>query len=1034
LTVAGVLFLTLLIGIAAATLAAAFHVWFRQPVPGSRTALLISLAGAEWLLCYAAELMSVGVQAKNFWNQMQYVGIVTVIPAWVAFVIQYSGHERWLTWRTVALMIIEPLIVLLLVFTNSAHGLIWRGVDPAQVGYLTILHRPHGIGYWVHSVYSYGIYLFAIWLLLRMLAHAHHLYRRQVRALLIASSIPVAANLAMWADLSPAPYVDLTVLSFPIASGILMWSIVRLRVGDLLPVARGLVVERMSDGVIVLDRRDRIVDLNLVAQRMIGESPGVLGQPVGERWPDWPGLSPTPEGETASREVRLGPEGQQRIHDMRVTPLFDWRNRFSGRIVVLRDITARKQTEESLKRHAAQLEALRDVGLELASELELDIVIHSIVARAIELVNAEAGGLFLVRPERGVLELTTVVGSGNLPPPGSTLEPGGGMAGKIWASGKPCIVGNYQEWDGRSSSFTPYDLHSSVGVPICWGDQCLGVLNINTTHPRAFSQNDVELLSLFATQSAIAIRNAQLLKTEREQRELAEALEEAASAVGSTLDPDQVLDRILEQVARVVSGDAFNIMLIEDDIARVVRSRGYDRFDLQDLIPALRFRIVEVPGLRWMMESRKPIVVPDTRADPEWIQVSEMDWLRSYVGAPILVGGATVGFLNVDGIRSGQFGAADMRRLEAFANHVAAAIENARLYQELQQYADQLEQRVQERTAEVQAQYAQLEAILRSAADGIIVADAAGDVLQANPVAETWLYETLSAEDADRLHWTMRRLVGQASDRPKEVLELTEFDLELRVAPISEPGMEAAAAVVTIHDITHLKALERMKSRFVTNVSHELRTPVTAIKLYVELMRRSPEEWQRYLDVLEREADQQARLVENILRVSRADAGQLPLKLRPVQLERLSQQVVTHHQFLARRSELTLEHRWEEQVVAMADPDQLNVVLNNLVRNAIQYTPPGGEVTVVTGQQSLNSDQWATVTVSDTGVGIPEDELPRIFDRFFRGKRPQDMQSPGTGLGLAIVKETIAQHGGNVTVESTPDQGTTFTVWLPLAE
>lgn len=738
MTISGAFFLILLVATAAATVAAALYVWSRQPVPGSRTAVLIAIAGAEWLLAYAAELMSVEVQTKIFWNQMQYLGIATVIAAWVAFILQYSGHERWLTWRTVALMSIEPLVVLLLVFTNSAHGLIWRGLDPTQTGYLTILRRPHGVGYWIHSAYSYGIYLFAIWLLLRMVTHSRHLYRRQVRALLVASLIPIIANLAMWARLSPAPYIDLTALSFPIASGILTWSIVRLRVGDIVPVARGLVVERMSDSVIVLDRRDRVVDLNEAAQRMIGASPRrIVGHPVAQVWPGWPDLSPASDDRAALQEVELGPEGQQQTYDVRITPLIDWRGRRGGRIVVMRDITHRKETENALRRHAAQLEALRDVGLELASELELDLVIHSIVARAIELVDAEAGGLFLVRPKRDVLELTTVVGSGNLPPIGSTLEPDAGMAGKVWTTCEPRIVQDYQDWEGRSLSFTGYALHSTVGVPICWGDQCLGVLNVNTTQPRAFSQADVELLSLFATQSAIAIRNAQLLRTEREQRELAEALEEAAAAVGSTLDPDQVLDRILEQVARVVSGDASNVMLIEEGTARVVRWRGYDRFGMQDLVPSLRFRIADVSGLERMAANKAPILVPDTRTDPEWMQVPEMGWLRSYVGAPILVAGKTVGFLNVDGTRPGQFSTDDMRRLEAFANHVAAAIENARLYQELQEHAGQLEQRVQERTAEVRAQYAQLEAILRSAADGIVVANVAGDVFQTNPVAET---------------------------------------------------------------------------------------------------------------------------------------------------------------------------------------------------------------------------------------------------------------------------------------------------------
>jgi signal transduction histidine kinase len=120
--------------------------------------------------------------------------------------------------------------------------------------------------------------------------------------------------------------------------------------------------------------------------------------------------------------------------------------------------------------------------------------------------------------------------------------------------------------------------------------------------------------------------------------------------------------------------------------------------------------------------------------------------------------------------------------------------------------------------------------------------------------------------------------------------------------------------------------------------------------------------------------------------------------------------------------------------MALVDPDQVMQVLNNLVENGIHYTPEGGKVTISTGREEADGRVWATVTVTDTGMGIPEEELPHIFERFFRGEEPRTMQMSGTGLGLAIVKEIVELHGGQVTVESEREVGTTFTVRLPLVE
>ncbi|RLC95344.1 MAG: hypothetical protein DRI77_10125, partial [Chloroflexi bacterium] len=377
---------------------------------------------------------------------------------------------------------------------------------------------------------------------------------------------------------------------------------------------------------------------------------------------------------------------------------------------------------------------------------------------------------------------------------------------------------------------------------------------------------------------------------------------------------------------------------------------------------------------------------------------------------------------------------ADVTLIEPLAASASIAIENARLHLQLLDHAGQLEQRVQERTAQLQAQYARLEAIMGSISDGIIVTSAQGELILANPVAQTWLNQTLSPEDAAQLHETVQDLARRASERPQAVLELTGLDLELKAAPVTEEKSKQQVVVVAAHDVSHLKALDRVKTRFVSNVSHELRTPITTIKLYAALMRKRPEKWDEYLDTLTLEADRQARLVEDILQISRIDTGRLEIHPRPAPLNELTKIAVANRRALAESEGLTLEHHPAEPgPTVLVDPERVMQVLNNLVENAIHYTPEGGKIVVSTGTGETENRIWATATVADTGMGIPEGELPHIFERFFRGEKPQTLQISGTGLGLAIVKEIVELHGGRVIVESEMGAGTTFTIWLPLA-
>lgn len=683
---------------------------------------------------------------------------------------------------------------------------------------------------------------------------------------------------------------------------------------------------------------------------------------------------------------------------------------------------------EETSQRLVQCQILRELMLTAASTLDFDQVLERTLRALHTQMGAECIGFAMPDPEKRSLRLhPSQIG---FPDNARTagLDAERNLCGQVFLTGQPTLVDDVRTSPAYFGERP--DTRSKLAVPVAIHGEVLGVLNVESSHTNAFDQKDLDFYKTIASQLSLALENARLFEAERRHRRQTEALEAAAAVVSGTLNLDTVLERILEQVERVVCGDAINVALIkDDDQARVVRRRGYEteNWGVESL------SITEYPLLLEMIETGRPIVVPDTTCEPRWTRKEGQESWRSYVGAPIKVGGVIVGFLSVNSIRPGAFDHQDAEGLQAFAHHAAAAIENAQLYQELHNYADALERRVEERTSQLRSQYAQLEAILDSTTDGIILAGSDGELVLANPVARDLLRQALSPKESAQLQEAVKALAARAEGHPEIVLELTGLDLQLTAAPVHKPTMQEAKAVVAIHDVSHIKALNRMKSRFVSNVSHELRTPIATIKLLAHLMQQQPEKWKEHLDPLIQEAEHQAKLVRDILEMSRVDAGRLEIRPEPTSINDLVEMSLEKYERQAREQELTLQYRPGEEVpVAMADPRWMMQVLNNLLSNAIRYTPAGGAITVATGKEVAEGRPWATITVKDTGIGIPEDELPFIFDRFYRGERPQTMQVSGTGLGLAILKEIIELHGGQVTVQSQVDKGSSFTVWIPV--
>lgn len=370
--------------------------------------------------------------------------------------------------------------------------------------------------------------------------------------------------------------------------------------------------------------------------------------------------------------------------------------------------------------------------------------------------------------------------------------------------------------------------------------------------------------------------------------------------------------------------------------------------------------------------------------------------------------------------------------------------------------------RLRETLKEISSEKARLETVLVHMTDGIVAVDPSGAVLLMNNTArrmlgiperpEITVTEPVSLPDLIR-DAEAKRAIGLYISKIREenqglgvvdirVPETEGSERDRRVlraylAPVGTRESRRSGVVVVLHDISEEERLESLRREFVANVSHELRTPLAAIKSYVETLIDGALEDEavsrRFLDVVNQETDRMVRLVNDLLDLSRLEFEARNWEKKPVNLidvvgssvQKISPAAAAKGQTL--ESSLPPAHA---RAPVLADRDRIEQVLLNLLSNAVNYTPEGGRITVRTSQ----GDREFITEVEDTGIGIPEEDIPRIFERFYRVDKARSRQLGGTGLGLAIAKEIVEAHGGRIWIESVVGKGTKVTFTLPEVE
>jgi len=509
-------------------------------------------------------------------------------------------------------------------------------------------------------------------------------------------------------------------------------------------------------------------------------------------------------------------------------------------------------------------------------------------------------------------------GTGNLPLGNRVPMNAESIIGHVAATGEPLVAADVS-LEPHYRHYPEFPLtRSELALPLRVGDQVLGVLDLESAALNAFQPDDVRVLQTLADQIAIAIHNSRLFQAEAQARRTADTLREVGQIVGSTLNLDEVLERILASLSEVLEYDSGLIMLLKDGVLYIQAGRG---FADPTAVLGSRLPLADYPFIQDVVETAQPVILSDVRDDPRWREANfpVANPIRAWMGIPLIAAGQVLGMLAIESYRPGAYHQDHLLLVTAFAAQAAVALHNAELF-------------------------------------------------QASQVARA------EAEQANQL-----------------------------------------------------------KSRFLANMSHELRTPLNAVINFSYLLTLGTEG-----DVTDGQADLLNRindagrhllgLINDILDLAKIEAGRMELHLEEVTLPEVIDEVLsTAAGLLANKPEVDLRREIAGDLpLVRADHTRVRQVLLNLLSNAAKFTQRGA-ITLC----AVATGEWVTLSVTDTGPGIPAEDIPKAFSEFVQLEGQGQPRTGGTGLGLPISKRFVEMHGGHMWAESEVGVGSTFFFTLP---
>lgn len=666
---------------------------------------------------------------------------------------------------------------------------------------------------------------------------------------------------------------------------------------------------------------------------------------------------------------------------------------------------------------AEEAQALIQTARSVSASLDQQTVLNLIAEKAKDLLQADGSRIHLHDPDADVLRCVIALDEASEAFQALEIKPGEGLVGHVMESGEPLLTNHpFDDPRGMQVPGTPKEeAETLIMAPLKIRQRTMGVMTVRrVSTERPFLQSDLDILIAFAAQAAVALENAHLY--------------------GQIMSQAHRLEiEVNERTRDLALSEARYRALVETAVGGIFQADLEARFVYvnQAFADMLEYKVDELLG--------QPVTV----CMPKDIgpQILERYQARLRGEGPPREVYDTV-FLSRNDVRIPAIVAVSLILDE----------------QDEPQGVSSLVFDISERKAleaAVKAQRDRLTAILANVGDAVFVMDSEGNIEFVNAA-----WERLNGFEFSEVVGQTPKVIKSGHHTPEfydsmwdtilsgetwtgELVNMRKdgstYEAVVTVQSVLDVEGETINLVGVEHDISALKEVDRLKSQFVSDVSHELRTPLTNIRLYLDLLETTEDKGKikRYLETLTRESERLANLIDDLLSLSRLEAGATPFNPEPVDVGELLLALVEDRRSLAasRGLELFMESDTTLPEVYV-DKRLMSQVFTNLLTNAMHYTPEGGRITVRSTVPRRKNKDWVTAVIEDSGIGILPEEQPLIFDRFYRGHAGESSGEAGTGLGLAICKEIAELHGGRITVESSgrEGKGSKITVWLPMHE
>ncbi len=678
------------------SLAIAVHAWRLAGAQGARWLSMLMACLAWWAGIYGFELAAPSLGAKLFWAKAEYVGIVLAPVAWLAFALSYTGYNRRLKlqWRRlIGALFVVPLLTLLAVWTNEAHGLVWSSVRLQQVDELVVLTVTYGPLFGFHSFYSYMLLIVGTLILFRGLWRylAFPFYRKHGVVIAIGIFTPWVANALYLLKVLPVPGLDLTPFAFTVTGLVLMWGVSRLQFLDVVPLARDVIVEQMGDGILVLDVRLHVVDANHQAATLMRvDLKTLVGQRLDDLSPELANFVATAPPLAGCRgEVLLG---QNQVLEVKYTPLLDRATQtVVGRLLVLQDITARKRLERRL---AAQTEILAHI----AADAPLHRILEETVKAIEALVPGAIGAILLVDENEEQLHH---VAAPHLPAQyvraidGIPIAPDAGSCGAAAWRRELVIVADIASnslWRRYRKAALAHGLRACWSVPILDADgHVLGTFATYYRKPRAPAQDELEVVERAGFLVSLAVERERNRQTVRRREAVLQAVAFAAETLLRTGEWEEGIRHVLAHLGQAIEAERASLFTVSAESDGQTIARCLHVWTAPGVQPPgdswNRFGLEEHGLKHWADELQRGT---SFRVHIRDVSGAEQAFLHQHrivsaILVPVLIDETWWGFLAFDtGTRSQRWSAAEADALKSAATLIGAAVQRQRLDEERQ--------------------------------------------------------------------------------------------------------------------------------------------------------------------------------------------------------------------------------------------------------------------------------------------------------------------------------------------------------------